>query len=44
MALSPSMMSFGTFKNNDFGNVEETGILIPIDSIYDDKKERYIKL
>ncbi len=44
MALSPSMMSFGTFKNNDFGNVEETGILIPIDSIYEDKKERYIKL
>ncbi|MAZ96896.1 MAG: hemolysin [Flavobacteriales bacterium] len=44
MGLSPSMMTFGTFINNDFGNVEETGILIPIDSIYEDKKERYIRL
>ena len=44
MGLSPKMMTFGTFINADFGNVEETGILIPIDSIYDDKKERYIRL
>jgi hypothetical protein len=38
------MMTFGTFINADFGNVEETGILIPIETIYDDKKERYIRL
>jgi hypothetical protein len=43
MGLSPRMMTFGTFINKDFGNVEETGILIPIDSIYEDKKERYIR-
>lgn len=44
MGLSPKMMTFGTFINADFGNVEETGILIPIETIYDDKKERYIRL
>jgi hypothetical protein len=44
MGLSQKMMTFGTFTNKDFGNVEETGILIPIDSIYEDKKERYIRL
>ena len=44
MGLSPKMKTFGTFINADFGDVEETGILIPIDTIYDDKKERYIRL
>ncbi len=44
MGLSPKMMTFGTFINADFGNVEETGILIPISTIYEDKKERYIRL
>jgi hypothetical protein len=44
MGLSPKMMTFGTFINADFGDVEETGILIPISSIYEDKKERYIRL
>jgi len=44
MGLSPKMKTFGTFINADFGNVEETGILIPISTIYEDKKERYIRL
>jgi hypothetical protein len=43
MGLSPKMMTFGTFINADFGNVEETGILIPVDSIYEEKRNRYIQ-
>lgn len=42
MSLSPTMMTFGTAVNEDFGNVEETGILVTIDDIYPEKKERYI--
>jgi hypothetical protein len=41
MALSPTMKSFGTAINQDFGSVEETAILIIIADIYDSKKERY---
>lgn len=43
MTLSPKMMTFGTFINKDFGAVEETGILIPVDEIYSAKKDRYIQ-
>jgi len=42
MNLSPSMKTFGTAINSEFGNVEETGILITIDDIYPQKRERYI--
>lgn len=42
MHLSSSMLSFGTAINPDFGGVEETGIIVTIDDIYDDKKERHI--
>lgn len=42
MNLSPTMKTFGTAVNPDFGNVEETGILVTIADIYDDKKERHI--
>ncbi|MFY0643556.1 MAG: GNAT family N-acetyltransferase [Bacteroidia bacterium] len=42
MQLSPSMKAFGTAANPDFGDVEETGILVTIDDIYDSKKERHI--
>lgn len=44
MALSPTMRMFGTAINPEFGNVEETGILLTIDEIFDDKKERHMKL
>lgn len=44
MMLSPKMMTFGTFVNHDFGAVEETGILIPVDTIYPEKRDRYIKI
>ncbi len=40
--LSPTMRSFGTCVNDHFGGVEETGILIKIDEIYESKKERHI--
>ena len=42
MNLSPSMRTFGTALNKDFGNVEETAILVTIKDIYQDKKERHL--
>lgn len=42
MNLSPTMKSFGTASNPHFGDVEETGIMITIDDIYNEKKERHI--
>lgn len=42
MGLSPTMRMFGTAINNEFGNVEESGILIAIDEILDEKKRRHI--
>ncbi|MCB9189110.1 MAG: GNAT family N-acetyltransferase [Flavobacteriales bacterium] len=42
MNLSSTMKTFGTALNDHFGDVEETGILVTIDDIYDSKKERHI--
>ena len=42
MNLSPSMKTFGTAVNSEFGNVEETGILVTIGDIYPEKKERHM--
>lgn len=42
MNLSNSMKVFGTAINDQFGNVEETGILITVEDIYDDKRNRHI--
>jgi hypothetical protein len=42
MNLSPTMMTFGTALNDEFGEVEETGILITLDDIYDSKKHRHM--
>jgi hypothetical protein len=42
MHLSPTMRTFGTAKNPDFGGVEETAIMVKISDIYEDKKERHI--
>ena len=42
MNLSPSMKTFGTAVNPEFGNVEETGILVSLEDIYEEKKERHI--
>ena len=42
MNLSPSMKTFGTAVNSEFGKVEETGILVTIEDIYPEKKERHM--
>lgn len=42
MNLSATMKTFGTAVNPDFGNVEEIGILVTIDDIYEEKKQRHI--
>lgn len=42
MNLSPTMKTFGTAINPDFGGVEETGIMVTIADIYEEKKERHI--
>jgi hypothetical protein len=43
MNLSSSMKTFGTALNQNFGDVEETGIMIAIADIYPEKKDRHIK-
>lgn len=43
MSLSPQMRTFGTAINHEFGEVEETGILIAIDEILEEKKKRHIE-
>lgn len=42
MNLSPTMRLFGTAINYGFGDVEETGILIAVDEILEDKRVRHI--
>ena len=42
MNLSPTMKLFGTAINYGFGDVEETGILIAVDEILEEKRVRHI--
>ncbi len=42
MSLSPTMRMFGTAINDEFGNVEESGIFFAIDEIFEEKKRRHI--
>lgn len=42
MSLSPTMRMFGTAINDEFGDVEESGIFFKISEIFDTKKERHI--
>lgn len=42
MSLSPTMKMFGTAINDGFGDVEETGILIAVQEILEEKRVRYI--
>jgi hypothetical protein len=42
MNLSSTMKTFGTALNDHFGEVEETGILVTLDDIYETKKERHV--
>ncbi|NOU60078.1 GNAT family N-acetyltransferase [Marinifilum caeruleilacunae] len=41
MGLSPTMKCFGTAVNKHFGDVEETGIMITISDVYDQKIDRH---
>ena len=43
MNLSPKMLVLGTAINDEFGDVEETGIFFAISDIYEDKKMRHIR-
>ncbi|MDE7451706.1 MAG: GNAT family N-acetyltransferase [Paramuribaculum sp.] len=42
MSLSPTMKMFGTAINDQFGDVEESGIFFAIDDIFEEKKRRHI--
>ncbi len=42
MNLSPTMKLFGTAINYGFGDVEETGILIAMDEVLEEKRVRHI--
>lgn len=43
MNLSSTLRSFGTALNPGFGEVEETGILVTIGDIYEEKAKRHIE-
>ncbi|TVR41871.1 MAG: GNAT family N-acetyltransferase [Bacteroidia bacterium] len=42
MGLSPTMKTFGTALNEGFGGVEETGIMVTVQDIYDSKSKRHV--
>ena len=44
MNLSSTMLFFGTSLNPGFGEVEESGILVTLDDIYDFKKDRHLTM
>ena len=43
MSLSPTMRMFGTAINDEFGDVDESGILIAVDEILEEKRSRHIE-
>ena len=44
MNLSSTMLFFGTSLNPAFGDVEESGILVTLDDVYEFKKERHLNM
>jgi len=44
MNLSSTMLFFGTSLNPGFGDVEESGILVTLDDVYDFKKDRHLNI
>jgi hypothetical protein len=44
MNLSSTMLFFGTSLNPGFGDVEESGILVTLDDVYDFKKDRHLTM
>ncbi|MCK9154770.1 MAG: GNAT family N-acetyltransferase [Paludibacteraceae bacterium] len=43
MSLSPSMRTFGTCINDEFAEVEETGLMITIQEIFEEKRIRHVQ-
>jgi len=43
MNLSPTMRVFGTCVHDEFGSVEETGIMINVGDIFEEKRDRHIE-
>ncbi|MBO7134614.1 MAG: hypothetical protein J6W06_10735, partial [Bacteroidales bacterium] len=43
MKLSDTMRTFGTADNPEFGEVEETGILIGVNETYESQRTRHLK-
>ena len=43
MNLSPTMRVFGTCVHKEFGSVEETGIMINVGDIFEEKRDRHIE-
>lgn len=41
--LSPTMKVFGTSLNDEFGDVEETAIMVTVEDMYEAKTERHIE-
>ena len=42
IGLSDTMRVFGTILDHDFGSVYETGIMVTMDDLHENKKKRYI--
>ena len=42
ISITPQMLMFGTAVNRLMHNIEDTGVLIPFDAIYHEKKRRHI--
>lgn len=40
--LSPTLKTFGTVFDPDFGDIYDTGVMITLDDVYQVKKDRYI--
>ena len=43
MALSPTMRTFGSCINDEFNDVLETGLMITIEEIFEEKRVRHVQ-
>lgn len=43
MSLSPTMKTFGSCINDEFGDVLETGLMITIEEIFEEKRVRHVQ-
>ena len=42
LSVTSDMLMFGTAVNHLMDNIEDTGVLLPFDAIYHEKKQRHI--